>query len=212
MMRVCLILAASGPFLGYRLLPDAAPTWLLGLIAGVQAAAIGAIASARLAPRSRVLLSAGSFAAALAATISAELPPKAIGLAAGGLCHAGAYLTLLAWFATSLRPGQEPVVTHLARRVRQTMPDSVVRYTRRVTVAWCVFFLTQLLGSATLLIAGPLTAWSTFVTMLNGPLIAAMVLGEFGLRRALFRNEPRTTLLRTLQAMRHAVGAPGHAR
>lgn len=209
--RAGLVLAAAGPFVAYRLLPDAAPAWILSGIAAVQAAAIGWIAAARLGPRPRTLLCIGSFAAVFAATAGANLPPRMIELAAGGLCHAGAYLALLAWFARSLRPGREPVVTALARRVRQTMPASVVRYTRRVTAAWCGFFLAQLLASATLLAVAPLPLWSAYVTLLNLPLIAAMVLGEYGLRRMLFRNEPRTTLLRTILAMRHATGMPGHA-
>ena len=36
------------------------------------------------------------------------------------------------------------VVTGFARQIRRTMPDKVVRYTRLVTIAWCVFFATQL--------------------------------------------------------------------
>ena len=49
------------------------------------------------------------------------------------------------------------------------MPDKVVRYTRQVTVAWCVFFATQLVVSAALLLAAPAGTWSAFVSLLSRP-------------------------------------------
>ena len=48
--------------------------------------------------------------------------------------------SLLAWFASSLRPGREALVTSLARQVRGSLEPDVAAYTRNVTRAWCVFF------------------------------------------------------------------------
>jgi len=120
-----------------------------------------------------------------------------------GAFHAGAYLLLFTWFAGSLRRGREPVVTSLARRIRSSMPDTVVRYTRQVTIAWSVFFAAQIGTSTAFLLLAPRPVWSTFVTVLNLPLLATMTVVEFGVRSWLFRHAPRTGLRRTLTAMRH---------
>jgi uncharacterized membrane protein len=132
------------------------------------------------------------------------------GLAISGSFHAGAYLSLLCWFSGSLRPGREPVVTSLARRIRASMPDKVVRYTRQVTIAWCVFFAAQIATSAALLLMARRSSWFMFVTMLNLPLVAGMTVAEFGCRYWLFRHEPRTGLLGTLTAMRHIRPSAGN--
>ena len=132
------------------------------------------------------------------------------GLAITGFFHASAYLSLLRWFVGSLRPGQEPVVTSLARRIRASMPDKVVHYTRQVTIAWCVFFAAQIATSASLLLLAPRSSWFMFVTVLNLPLLATMTVAEFCCRCWLFRHEPRTSLLGTLAAMRHMRSAQGN--
>ena len=84
------------------------------------------------------------------------------------------------------------------------MPDKVVRYTRKVTIAWCVFFAAQLVVSLALLLLAPATIWSGFINLLNLPLIAAMVLAEFACRLVVFRHEPHTSLIDTLSAVRRA--------
>ena len=146
----------------------------------------------------------GMLAVGAAVMVFSKTPAHAVGLVMTGGCHAIAYATLLAWFAVSLRPGHEPVVTGIARRVRRTTPDKVLRYTRQVTVAWCVFFAAQLALSAALLLVAPVAVWSTFVTLLNLPLIIAMGLAEFGCRMILFRHEGHTSLVDTLSALRRA--------
>ncbi len=125
-----------------------------------------------------------------------------MGSAAAWVCHAAAYGCLLVYFGRSLRAGSEPVVTAFARRMRTTMPLRVMRYTRRVTQAWCIFFAAQLIVSAALLVWASPGVWSGFVTVLNLPLLAGMVLAEFGCRLVLFRREQRTGLLATLAGMR----------
>ncbi len=92
------------------------------------------------------------------------------------------------------------------------MPDKVVRYTRQVTIAWCAFFAAQIVLSAVLLLVAPAAVWFAFVNLLNMPLVAAMILAEFGCRRILFRHEPRTSLSETLSAMRHARFTPASRR
>jgi uncharacterized membrane protein len=136
-----------------------------------------------------------------AATFGLGLTARSVGLAAGGICHGVAYIALLTRFTASLRTGHEPVVTGFARKLRRTMPDEVVRYTRHVTIAWCVFFATQLAVSVALLVAAPEVVWSTFVNLWNLPLVVAMMLAEFGCRSFLLRPESRTGLIATLAGL-----------
>jgi uncharacterized membrane protein len=193
----------------------AAPSWLTGTIAAVQGGAFVSLLAAhptarRLALRYRAMLAAVVIATLATALFWPGLPTRSVALTVGGICHATAYACLLTWFAASLRPGQEPVVTGFARRIRHTMPATVVRYTRSVTLAWSVFFAAQLVISAALLVAAPIGVWSSFVNIWNLPLVAAMVLAEFGCRWFLFRHEPRTGLVATLTGLNRITGAPGN--
>jgi uncharacterized membrane protein len=203
-----IVLAGIAPLLLYRVTIDTASPWLIGAVVTAQVTAIVWLVARDLAVRYRAILAVATVAIPAAAILRLGLPAREVGLAVGGVCHAVAYACLLIWFAASLRPGHEPVVTGFARRMRRTMPDKVVRYTSHVTIAWCVFFAAQLVMSAALLVAAPRTVWSSFVNLLNLPLIVAMVLAEFGWRSVLFRHEVRTGLLATLTGLRHIRGVP----
>jgi uncharacterized membrane protein len=103
--------------------------------------------------------------------------------ASSAIPHAIAYISVLTVFATSLAPGHKPIITIFAERSRGELLPSVARYTRRVTWAWCVFCAGQLLGSLGLLLFAPAQVWSTFVNVLNLPLLVAMFCGEFAWRK-----------------------------
>ena len=95
------------------------------------------------------------------------------------LPHLAIYLVLLTWFGGTLRPGREPLVTYMARQVHETMSVELLSYTRRVTVAWCVFFLVMALTSTALFVWAPVETWSLFANLLNLPLVIAMFLTEY---------------------------------
>lgn len=209
-----LVLAGIAPWLVTRVTIGAGSPRLTFIVVAAQVTLVVWLLAGKLAVRYRVTLAAMSLAAVTVATLLLGLPARAVGLAVGGVCHAAVYAVLLSWFVLSLRPAtsgrpqREPVVTALARRMRRTMPDSVVRYTRRVTIAWCVFFAVQLAVSAGLLVVAPLAAWASFISMWNVPLIACMVVAEFACRSILMRHEQRTGLVATLAGMRHISSAP----
>jgi uncharacterized membrane protein len=115
-------------------------------------------------------------------------------LVSSAVPHAIAYLSILAIFAASLLPGRKPIVTIFAERSRGTLPPSVLRYTRRVTWAWCLFCAGQLLGSLLLLIFAPAAVWSAFVNLCNFPLLVAMFCGEFAWRTWRYGAWPRERL------------------
>src|SRR4051812_3450352 len=94
--------------------------------------------------------------------------------ALSGLTHATVNLFLLWYFARSLRAGDQALITRLARRVHGSLPPEMEAYTRRVTLAWCVFFAGQVAVSMLLFAFAPREIWSMFVNLINVPLIALM--------------------------------------
>ena len=198
----------AAPDLVHRMTHGSVAPWLIGGLAAMQATALIGLLARTWALRYRATLLVSVLGIAAVATILPGLPAQSVGLAMTGSCHAIAYISLLIWFTTSLRPNREPVVTGFARRVRLTMPDKVVRYTRYLTIAWSAFFAAQLALSAMLPLVASAAVWVAFVNLLNLPLVVAMMLAEFACRRILFRHEPRTGLSETLTAMRHARFTP----
>jgi uncharacterized membrane protein len=121
-------------------------------------------------------------------------------LAVSGLTHAVANLLLLWYFARTLRAGSEPLITRLARRVHGSLAPEMTAFTRRVTLAWCVFFAGQVAVSALLFTLAPLEAWSTFINLINFPLIVLMFVGEYLYRAIRYPDHPRASIARVLRA------------
>ncbi len=91
--------------------------------------------------------------------------------------------SLAALFAWTLRPGHDALISMLARKVRgDTLPPSVLHYTRRATAAWALFFLACACVSLALHAWAPLWWWSLFVNILIWPSIAAMFAMEYAVR------------------------------
>ncbi|MSP01562.1 MAG: hypothetical protein EXR07_11025 [Acetobacteraceae bacterium] len=108
-----------------------------------------------------------------------------------GLAHTGVFLTLLALFAGSLRPGYTPIVTAIARAARGPLPPELVRYTRTVTWLWAGFAAAQILVSMLLLAFAPPSIWSLFVNGLDMPAMLILFGGEYAYRRYRFTELPR---------------------
>jgi uncharacterized membrane protein len=118
-----------------------------------------------------------------------------LGLAAvSGISHAAAYLFLLWYFGRTLARGRDPIITRFARSVHGTLQPETELFTRKLTVAWCVFFSAQLVASALLFAFAPLNAWSLFVNLLNLPLLALMFAGQLVYRMARHPNCPRASV------------------
>lgn len=137
--------------------------------------------------------------------------PGRMGLAVTyGAPHAAAYLFLLWLFGRTLRPGEEPFVSRLSRRVHGTLAPEMEAYTRGVTLAWCMFFAGQVAVSLLLLAFAPLETWSLFVNVLNIPLLALMFAIEYLYRVTRYRDHPRATISGILRAFaRDASASPG---
>jgi uncharacterized membrane protein len=124
-----------------------------------------------------------------------------LGLAAtSGISHAAVYLFLLWYFGRTLVRGREPIITRFSRSVHGPLPPAMERFTRKVTIAWCVFFAAQLIVSALLFGFASLDTWSLFINLLNLPLLAVMFGGQLVYRAIRHPDFPRASVLRALQA------------
>src|SRR5262245_58814693 len=120
--------------------------------------------------------------------------------AAAGVIPAGAYSFLLWFFGRTLRAGSEPLITRVARSLRGPLPPQKASFTRGMTVAWCVFFAAQLLGSALLLALAPFDVWSVFINVLDVPLVVVMFVVMHAYRGLRFPNEPPVSMAQILSA------------
>ena len=115
-------------------------------------------------------------------------------VAASAVTHWCIYASLFTGFALTLRPGHEPLITAMARRLQGGMEDELAVYTRNVTIAWSAFFAAQLGMSVMLFCFAPLVVWSFFVNILDMPLVAAMFAAEYAVRLRCLRHPPRHSL------------------
>ena len=153
------------------------------VLALVQAGVTGLVVG-RAAPRFRWIALAGAIALFGLSWRSARDGL----LAASAISHAAIYVGLLVLFGRTLLDGREPLITWIARRIRGSLTDEMLVYTRRVTIAWCLFFAGQLAMSALLFAFAPPTVWSFFINVLDLPLVAAMFLTEYAYRLRKFWN------------------------
>ena len=113
------------------------------------------------------------------------------------------YLMLLWAFGSTLLPGRLPLITRIATLVHGEIPIEIVRYTRSITWAWCVFFAAMATISASLFLFAPLRVWSIFNSLLNLPLVVLMFLGEYAWRLWRYPHFSHASIATMLQAMRN---------
>jgi uncharacterized membrane protein len=90
-------------------------------------------------------------------------------------------LMMLCLFAASLWQ-KETLIERLARRLEPDLPESGVRYTRRVTQVWCLFFLLNGLIAWWSIGAGE-AVWALYNGCIAYLLMALMFAGEWMIRR-----------------------------
>lgn len=129
-----------------------------------------------------------------------------------GVPHAAINLTLLWMFGRTLARGREPLITGFARQVHGALPPELEAYTRNVTAAWCAFFAAEIAVSAVLLLVAPLSTWSLFVNTLTAPLVAAMFVGEYVLRRLRFPDHEHASIFKGVEMFIAAARARSAAR
>lgn len=114
------------------------------------------------------------------------LPPPAISL----------FFCLL--FGKTLLPGNEPLVTRIARSERGELSPELIVYTRRVTWLWTGFLFLVTLESILLAVFTSVETWSLFANMLNYVFIGALLVAEYAYRISRFGRVGHASLWRML--------------
>lgn len=118
------------------------------------------------------------------------------------------YLGLLWLFGRSLIRGREALITRVARFVHGELPPEKERYTRQVTIFWCVFFAGMAITSMLLLLLVSVDAWLFFANVLNLPLLGCAFLAEYAYRLVRLPQSARETLTAPLRAYQRFRGSP----
>lgn len=108
---------------------------------------------------------------------------------------------LLGLFARSLFPGNEPLVSRIARLMHEAPSAKLLRYTRGVTVGWVVFLTLMLLEVIGLGLFAPQEQWSLFTNFYNYLFMAGFFLLEFSLRRFFIDRAERLSLRQFLHRL-----------
>ncbi|BBT71681.1 MULTISPECIES: hypothetical protein [Enterobacteriaceae] len=95
---------------------------------------------------------------------------------------------MLAVFGGSLWSAM-PIVERLARLQEPALPESGVRYTRRVTQIWCAFFIIN--GSVALFTAlhGDMSLWTAWNGMIAYLLMGLLMSAEWLVRRRMIKRD-----------------------
>jgi len=123
--------------------------------------------------------------------------------------HAGGNLLLAFLFGRTLVDGREPLVTRFARIMHATLPPEVERYTRHVTLAWTLLFVTLVVLSCIFYFAGMPAAWSVLANIVNPVAVVAMFVIEYAVRLRALPDWERVGILGGVRAFsRHFSAAP----
>ncbi len=109
------------------------------------------------------------------------------------------YCLLGLTFGRSLRVGRISFCTRLADKLHGPLSAHEVLYTRRVTLAWAVFFFTVAAISVLLYVLAPLDTWSVYINFCVWPLITAMFVVEYRIRQRVLPQVARRGLLATVR-------------
>lgn len=124
------------------------------------------------------------------------------------LQHAGTNVMLAAVFGTTLARGRQPLCTRFAEAVHGGMTPDVERYTRHVTLAWTLFFLTVSLTSTLLFLFASIEIWSIFANFLSFPLILLMFAAEYLVRLRMLPNLEKHSIMDSVLAYWKTPAAP----
>ncbi|MES3013117.1 MAG: hypothetical protein V4750_05210 [Pseudomonadota bacterium] len=117
--------------------------------------------------------------------------------------HAGIHLFLGFVFGSTLRAGQTPLITTLARRVHRKFTPDMTVYTRKCTIAWVVYFIGIAAVSVALYAFAPFDIWALFANLLTPLTLVAMFVGEYLLRYRLHPEFERASFADAIRSYRH---------
>ncbi len=110
-----------------------------------------------------------------------------------------AYSLLGLTFGRTLLGGRVALCTRLADKVHGPLSPREIGYTRRVTAAWSLFFFAIAAVSLLLYRLAPLRTWSIYINFCVLPLIGAMFVAEYLVRRRVLPQVTGAGLLATVR-------------
>lgn len=192
------VLIGGFPLASYALLKTGVlPTHWLGLPDGALAVGLFMGLVARGSPAIRLSLAILAMAACLAGLSLA--PQMTV-----GLLPVLVNLLLARLFQMTLQPGAEPLISRIARTARQEpagLPAELADYTRRLTLAWTVFFLLLALNSLLLAAFASMNTILMFANTLNVLFMAIFFVVENIYRLYRYQAYPHTPLLRLMATL-----------
>ncbi|MEP6657675.1 MAG: hypothetical protein ABJC33_10600 [Betaproteobacteria bacterium] len=194
-----LLLIGCAMLAHYAIAVAKSPT-LGALLSLVPVSGVGVAAASRARHRAPVLLAMAS--AAVAVWLGWSLL-EANFTHLFFLEHAGANLILGLIFGRTLVGNSEPLCTRFARLIHGSLLPDVALYTRRVTLAWTIFFFMLFAVSCALYLGGFLEAWSILANIVSPLLVVTMFAAEYAMRLRALPNQTRVGILVGVRAFRH---------
>ncbi len=114
--------------------------------------------------------------------------------------HVVIHLALAALFGISLRRGSEALISSVARHVHGHLTPDMARYSRKVTIAWVLYFVAMAALSVGLFLFAPFDAWAAFANWLTPFAVALMFGGEHLLRYRLHPEFERVRIAQVIAA------------
>ena len=109
--------------------------------------------------------------------------------------HVGGNAILALIFGGSLVGNRVPLCSRIAAITHVPLEPRLARYTRRVTLAWTIFFAVNACMSALLFAYAPIVLWSVFANLLALPLVALMFAVEYVVRLRLLPDIKHVPIL-----------------
>lgn len=114
----------------------------------------------------------------------------------------GSNLLGCAFFARTLRPGEEALCTRMARFAHNGgMPATVKRYCDRLTWLWALYFAACALIGSALFLSGHIREWSWFANVLNWPMTIALLIVELPIRVLIVPARDRASLIKSIRGV-----------
>jgi|SRR5450432_1787532 len=120
--------------------------------------------------------------------------------------HVVIHVLLALVFGLTLQAGRESLISALARRVHGGLTPDMVAYTRKVTLAWTMYFAAMAALSLTLFAFAPFATWAAFATLATPFAMLALFVGEYLLRYRLHPEFERATLAQAVRAYANRAG------
>jgi len=111
------------------------------------------------------------------------------------LQEGGFYSIMAASFGVSLLGNRVSLCTQLADKLHGPLTPQELHYTRRVTLAWAIFFLSITAINVALFAYAPLRIWSLFANFCALPLVGLMFVAEYAVRRRVLPQAPQRGIL-----------------